>query len=221
MSEPVTIGAITIGQSPRPDLLARLRSHLQADGVTVVEMGALDALSVADLPGPAAGGYPLTTRLRDGSAVTVDEAFLEPLVQSAVDILERQGCIASILLCAGGFTGIHATRPLVRPFQVAVGTLRSLGIERIVVVVPIDAQVEPSRAKWSSTGLETVVRSARLHDAPAAIVGDVETGVEAVVLDYVGHPRDAVRRLRGLIDRPVVDLGDLAAATIASLVTAR
>jgi len=91
VSEPVSIGAITIGQSPRPDLLARLRSHLQADGVTVVEMGALDALSVADLPGPAAGGYPLTTRLRDGSAVTVDEAFLE----RAAALLRRLGSRAS------------------------------------------------------------------------------------------------------------------------------
>ncbi|HLA16926.1 MAG TPA: AroM family protein [Candidatus Limnocylindrales bacterium] len=221
MSEPVTIGAISIGQSPRPDLLAPLRGRLPADRVTIVEIGALDGLSVDGRAVPAAAGYPLTTRLRDGSAVTVDEAFLEPLVQAAVDEVERRGCVVSILLCAGGFAGVHGTRPIVRPFEIAVATLHSLGIEWIAVVVPIEAQVEPSRRKWSTTGLSAVIRSARLHDAPAAIARDVETGVEAVVLDYVGHPADAVRRLRGLLDRPVIDPGDLAAATLASLVAAR
>jgi protein AroM len=212
----VAIGAISIGQSPRPDLVDPLRVRLPGGGVSIVELGALDGLLRSDIPPPAADGYPLTTRLRDGTVVTVEEAFLEPLVQAAVDAAEGQGCTASILLCAGRFANVTARRPFVRPFELGVATLRSLGMARLVVVVPTDEQVGPSARKWSTAGFVPVVRAAQLGEAPAAIANDLRSGVDAVVLDWVGHPAKSVRRLRALVDVPVVDLGDLAIEALPS-----
>ena len=214
----ISIGAISIGQAPRPDLVDALRLRLPPDRPTIVEIGALDGLDSADLRLTEPGGYPLTTRMRDGTKVTVDEAYLAPLVQAAVDSAERQGCVASILLCAGGFDDVHTTRPLVRPFALAVGALRASGVTRIGVIVPIDDQLDPSRRKWSRAGFEPIVQAARLGEAPARVAAEGFAGTETIVLDFVGHPAAAVARFRDLVGRPVLDVGELAAATLAAIV---
>lgn len=212
------VAAITIGQRPRPDLLAPLLARLPAD-VKVVEAGALDGLSANDLAGRLvapeapdlpAGRYPLTTRLRDGTAVTLDEADLAPLVQAAVTRAERAGVGVTLLLCAGGFLDVTAGGPLVRPFDAAVERLRSLGARRIAVAVPFEAQAAPAARKWASAGFE-----------PVAIVGGPATlappsvAVDAVVLDYVGHPSDQVAALSGRTGLPIVDLGECGAEAVA------
>jgi hypothetical protein len=211
------VAAISIGQTPRPDLLEPILRHLPPDRASIIEIGALDGLAVADLPTPTDDGYPLGTRLRDGTRVIVDEAFLEPLVQSAIDSAEDGGASASILLCAGGFASLTATRPLVRPFELAATTLRSMGIERIVVIVPTADQIEPVRRKWTAAGFEPVLLDARLAEVPASLQASSSPD-GPVVLDYVGHQPAAVERLRSVVDRPLVDLGGLAAAALASIV---
>lgn len=218
------IAAVTIGQSPRPDLLEPLLARLPGD-VEVVEVGALDQLSLATLPGPAtpldngSERYPLTTRLRDGTRVTLDEAQLAPLVQAAIDAAEQAGATVTLLLCAGGFLDATTRGTLVRPFEVAVEQLRTLGARRIAVVVPIQAQAGPATRKWLDAGFD-----------PAPIVGDpgtlgpvdlgvgpagpevpARTPVGAIVLDYVGHSAAAVAALRSRTDLPVVDLGECGA----------
>jgi hypothetical protein len=93
-----------------------------------------------------------------------------------------------------------------------------MAIERILVIVPLTGQLAPAASKWASAGFAPTVRAARLAEVPA-IAATVESAAGAViVLDYVGHAPDAVRQLRRLVDRPVLDLGDHAAATFASMV---
>src|SRR3970040_2628502 len=113
-----TAGAATIWQTPRADLLEPLLARLPAD-VEVVEVGALDPLGPRDVPKGGGGAYPLTTRLRDGGPVTLDEAFLAPLVQAALDEAERRGATTTLLLCARGFPGVRGRGVLVHAFAAA------------------------------------------------------------------------------------------------------
>ncbi len=203
------IAAVTIGQAPRPDLLEPLLARLPAD-VEVVEVGALDPLGSDDLPKGGVGASPLTTRLRNGRPVTLDEAFLAPLVQVAVGEAERRGATTTFLLCAGGFPDVRARGVLVRPFDAAAAELRALGAVRIVVVVPIEAQVSPSERKWRAAGFDPVV----IVGSPPA--PDAMTGISAVVLDYVGHPVADVAALRAALTVPLIDLGEAGASAAAA-----
>lgn len=219
-----SVAAITIGQRPRPDLLAPLLARLPA-GVDVVEEGALDGLTSAALADrlvsieppvdPSADSsarrYPLTTRLRDGTPVTLDEADLAPLVQAAVARAELAGADVTLLLCAGGFLDLVAGGALVRPFDAAVERLRSLGARRVAVAVPYAAQAPAAARKWAGAGFE-----------PVGIVGEPATlpppvAVDAIVLDYVGHPAAGVAALRGRTRLPVVDLGECGAEAVVRL----
>ena len=209
------IAAVTIGQAPRPDLLEPLLAYVGSGEIR--EFGALDELPAAGLPGrfPDSGRtYPLTTRLRDGTAVTIDEADLAPLVQRAIDRAEDAGAVVTLLLCAGGFLDTTARGNLVRPFDAAVAQLRRLRAHRLEVVVPYEAQAEPSRRKWSAAGFEVAV----FVGEPGTLDATVAAGSDAIVLDFVGHPSSTVDALRARTAVPVLDLGECGAiAAVAAL----
>jgi protein AroM len=206
------IAAVTIGEAPRPDLVGPLLARTGAD-IEIVEIGALDGVEPAALPArpapgttPDAGAYPLTTRMRDGTRVTLDEADLAPLVQAAIDRAEAAGAEVTLLLCAGGFSDVNAGNTLVRPVEAAVGQLRELGAERVIVIVPYPAQAEAARRKWEAEGFQATV----LVGDPATIEVP-ERARGAIVLDYVGHATGDVRALRERTSVPVIDLGEAGA----------
>jgi len=204
------IGAVTIGQAPRPDLVEPLLDRATR-GIEVLEFGALDGLTIDRLPSPGSmhGGsglpsYPLTTRLRDGTPVTLDEADLVPLVQQAIDQAEDAGAGVTLLLCAGGFLDVGARGTLVRPFDAAVARLHELGARELAVIVPYEGQADAARRKWESAGFGPAVAVG--DPADVALPADAGT-LDAIVLDYVGHPTRVVEALRERTELPVVDLG--------------
>jgi protein AroM len=217
------IAAVTIGQTPRPDLVEPLLSRAGGD-TSIVEFGALDELTADRIPRRASRSdtgmnrYPLTTRLRDASLVTVDEDDLAPLVQAAVDRAERSGADVVLLLCAGGFLAVRAVGTLVRPFEAAVRRAGDVGARSVAVVVPYPGQARAAERKWQAAGFDA-----------RAIVGDVATielppdqAGDAIVLDYVGHPVRAVAALRARVQVPVIDLGECGAdAAVTALAAAQ
>ncbi len=213
-----TIGAIVIGQSPRADLvgpLEQMRPDLQ-----IIQAGALDELTVAELPDPATATYPLMTRMRAGTAVRADEAFLAPLLQSALHRLEAQGVVASILLCAGSFQALYGTRPVVKPFEVACTTLQALGMKHLGVVCPTKSQEVPIKARWQAAGFEPVVYTTSLAGTQTDLRGFAhpDVSLDCIVLDYVGHPTEQVSALQQITSLPVLDMGQLALALLVSMV---
>lgn len=210
---PPRIAAVTIGQTPRPDLLEPLLGRVGAD--EVAEFGALDGLSGDQIRRSTGkgGAYPLTTRLRDGSRVTIDEGDLAPLVQQAIDRGEAAGAEVTLLLCAGGFAGATARGTLIRPFDAGVLQLRDMGARRLSVVVPFESQVEPARGKWTAAGFDP----APVVDDPASLDSRWIADCHAIVLDYVGHPLRDVAALRARTSAPVIDLGEAGADAVAAL----
>lgn len=71
------IDALTIGQSPRVDVVPEIQSVLE-DNTEIIERGALDGLDPEAIHhmSPRAGDYRLVTRMRDGSEVKVGKAHL-------------------------------------------------------------------------------------------------------------------------------------------------
>jgi protein AroM len=106
-----TIGAITIGQAPRDDVVPEMEKLL-GPGVRVLQAGALDGLSRADIAAlaPADGQDALITRLADGSEVIVAKPAILGRLQGCLDRLapESEACV---ILCAGKFPAFRSPRP--------------------------------------------------------------------------------------------------------------
>lgn len=214
------IGALLIGQSPRPDLVDPLRAAYPAAGI--VEAGALDLLNEGDLPSAVEAAYPLVTRLRSGRIVTVAQSFLEPHLHQALDRLEAAGVGASILLCAGTFAKLQGQKPLVKPFEGAMERFSALDLTRLGLIAPVPEQEKPIKERWLAAGFEPVVWTADLTRQNGRFQEMLMTNIrayqlEAIVLDYVGHSAAAVDSLARLSTVPVFDLGRLAIEELGSI----
>jgi len=205
------IGAILIGQSPRPDLIKPLQAVNR--NLQFIESGALDFVTAADIPSQPQGDYLLTTRLRDGTLVEVDEAFLLPLLQQAITNAERQGAQMCLLMCAGPFDALIGQKPLYKPTAMAHNILSMRGVSRIAVLSPNLQQVDPIRTKWRARGYEPVMLvDPGLPDAQLAewIRQQLHfTPVEYLLLDYVGHPLSKVQAIEHHVGVPVLDFSKL------------
>jgi protein AroM len=209
------VGALVIGQTPRPDL-----SSLVGDGVALVVRGALDLPGSLPIEAPACPVFPLVTRLADGTPVVADEPWLAPRLQQQIGLLEADGVSAIILLCAGPFLSLTSTLPLVHPFRLGVELLRAAGLHRILALVPIPAQRLPSEQKWTAAGFQVTSAVFPSDESELPTFVQLQTAhVDAVVFDYVGFSRSAISSVRAVIRVPVLDLGHLAAATLRSLST--
>lgn len=223
-----TLGVLVIGQSPRPDLTQPLRDLLPAD-VVLREVGALDGLTLADLPDASGAAYPLGTRMRDGTAVTIPESFLLPLLQQQLDALEADDVAATVLLCAGSFAKLRGKRPLFKPFDIAQATLTSLGLRRIAVLTPFAGQITPIQQRWHAAGFAAHVWARPLADTAdfanwlRGQLAQTE-GVDCLLLDYVGHDPQARMWLQTActelaevaVSLPILDLGHLTLSTAAA-----
>lgn len=204
------IGALTIGQAPRQDLVAPLQKALPA--VEFRQAGALDRLAFDELPNVRRGEYPLGTRLRDGTAVFVSEAFLLPHLQARLNELEEAGAVATVLLCAGTFAELRGKRPLFKPFDLAKETLRTLGLNRLSVHTPFAPQISPIVSRWAAANFDVDGWAAPFAPQDEAFLQQAHTmtaGKEVLVLDYVGHEETAVQELQQQLALPVLDLGQL------------
>lgn len=199
-----TLGAVTIGQAPRTDLEDDLAT-LSREGIRVVQAGALDGMSAAEIARyvPEPGDYVLVSRMRDGSQVRLSRRKIVPLLQKKIEELSDGGVASSILLCSCEFPEMDAMKGLViQPSKILFGVVAALALgARLAVAMPTPEQVEPARAKWGAVSGELLVLSASPYVSPK---GQVESAVRTIhdwhadlcVMDCAGFPlwmKEAVR----------------------------
>jgi len=177
-------------------------------------VGVLDGLSGDQIPDCGPDGYPLETRLREGTRVVVDAAFIETRLQRSIEGLDDQVAF-HLVLCAGLFPKLSASQTLIQPFEVAVTKLQRRGLASLEILVPFGAQEMPAVRKWEAAGFDC--RARVLADKPdelsiASWVMDAQAGTsaDALVFDYVGFPAVILDDVAAAIDIPVFDLGHLA-----------
>lgn len=218
------LGVVTIGQSPRPDLVAAFSAHAPGARVTVrgalddVETPAIDALALIHTH------YPLLVRLADGTTRAIGRDTLHPHVIRAARQLATDGATAIVVACAGDFPDVPCGVPVVLPGRVVPAVTRALvSSPRIGVVTPIAGQVAAATTKWHADGFDPVVTFAAPDD-DAALDRAAEllraSGVPFIVLDCMGHAEDAAYRLQERSGARVLLAQSLAARVAGELVRA-
>ena len=145
------VGLITIGQSPREDIVASMFDG--SSPVHLIEHGALDNLSPDEIQrlAPEPGELPLVSRLRDGTEVVIAKERLMPHLQSAVDRAEADGASLAVILCTGEFKQLHPSIPAIYPDRVLSHTVEAVLPEGVLgVMLPHEGQMAMMRQKWFS-----------------------------------------------------------------------
>jgi protein AroM len=217
------IGAITIGQSPRVDVVPEMTEVL-GPSVEVVEGGALDGLSAAEVAAlaPRDGDYVLVTRMRDGSSVKLAEHQILPRMQDQVDRLVGEGVEAVALLCTGEFPAFRSPRLMLEPQRLLHHFVAGVaGGRRLGVVVPIPEQIGQGTRRW-----EGVTDAVRVEaGSPYADIAELERAVGAlrewrpdlVVLDCMGFDGAMKARAAAIAGVPVILPRTVLARTLAEL----
>lgn len=217
---PVTLGTITIGQAPRPDVTPILEAHLPP-GVTLMQVGVLDGMSPAQIAAryaPRPRERRLITRVLDGSAVELDAAATETGVQQKMQELEAAGCAVILVLCTGVFRGLRTRRAwLVEPDRILPGLVAGLaGARRVGVVMPLTQPLDSERRKWSALQIPPSFAVASPYaageDGVAAAASELlRAGANVLLLDCFGYTERHQKAAAAATGLPVLLSNELVA----------
>lgn len=190
----IKIGAITVGQSPRQDVMVDLNPIFEGRAI-VIQRGALDGMTkeaIAELA-PCEGDYVLVSKLVDGSWVRFAERHIIKFLQEAINALVSDGVKIIMMLCTGEFNdALSSPVPLLYPEKILSAIVPVIcDCEKIAIVAPDVEQTIQLMNRW-----ENIVKRPEIYianpyegtDPINRILPDLQkSDAELVVLDCIGY----------------------------------
>ena len=218
------IGTITIGQSPRTDVIPEMKEIL-GENVTILEAGALDGLTREEIEKftPDKNDYVLVSRLNDGSHVKFGKSYIIPLLQNCINNLEKQGAELIIVICTGYFGSLLTSKiPLIYPQKIMYSLVPDFAVNgRIGVIVPEEDQIVQMAEKWKETGVHVSAEAASPYKEIEGIRKAAEKlkteNVDVIVLDCIGYDKSMKQEVEKITGKPVVLSRTLAARVVTEL----
>jgi protein AroM len=216
------VGFVTIGQSPRTDILEDLKPLLGT--LKITERGALDGLAPNELEAvvPLPDDTPYVSRLRDGSQVLLSQEKILPLLQKAVDSVVGSGAEMVVVLCTGSFPTLQCPVPLLFPGRLLHGFVKGVLPPggTLGVVVPLSEQAATARESWGSITPHVHTASLSPYLDFAARVEECQTleGCDLSVMDCLGYTIGHKETLKRLLNIPVVLARTVVARTVQELI---
>ncbi len=236
---------VTIGQTPRADLVPEIVAHLPID-VDVAELGALDGLAGEEIarraPGP--DDHALVTRLRDGTQAVIGKRWVTGRLQELLrgpgatagdgEATARNGTAtarngeatarngtATVLLCTGEFAGLRGPGLFLDAQHLVDHGVAALcaGARSVGLLVPLARQQDEHHyAPPAGQALRTAHASP--YEDPASVfeeAGRALAGCDLVVMHCMGYTEEQRSAVVAGAGRPVLLARRLVASALAQL----
>jgi protein AroM len=216
------IGMLTIGQTPRNDLIPGLIDIL-GQGYKVIEAGALDDQSMDDVNGIDLNPdhYILVSRMRDGTEVKITKKFVVPKMQRQLDRLENQGVRLTVVMCTGKFPQFRSRGLVVTPSEVLKGVIEgSLKEGKLAVVYPTEEQIPYAEKDFGREGVEIYADSVSPYeddDVKGLLDRLVKEEPDLVFLNCFGFPYSIKKQVQEATGKPTIHSSALIARVIKEL----
>lgn len=220
-----TLRLITIGQSPRDDIVSEMVDYW-TPCPTIVQVGALDNLSIEALRQMAPSGSEpqLVSRLRDGSEIILGKRKTTRRLQ---DLLNGPAsCTASALMCTGRFDSLRPSGLFFDAHALVDDLVESMarGLSRIGIVVPLAEQVnelrQASRFWRGDEGIQiTPAINSPYRGEEFDRVGRELSECELIVMHCMGYTRRQKSQMVALTGRPVILAREVLASATALVVS--
>lgn len=205
------IGMISIGQSPRPDIMA-VFEETWGNRAEIFETGALDGLTHDEVKrmAPNQGDDVLVVKMADGQQHIVGRRYLIPRIQACADSLVSEGCTAVILLCTGDFRPFRCAIPFIIPQKIVDNTVAALvsAGQVVGVMIPTGEQQKQMRRNLACNGIVPVFASASPHNGEQDIIEAAyqlkRYNVNLIVMHCFGYTRKMREIVQETTNKPVL-----------------
>lgn len=206
------IGFITIGQSPRPDIIGEMKSIIR-DKLQIIEGGALDGLSKDEVfsllhASPSAEEY-LVTKLRDGTSVVMPKNIIVKRIEGVLKSFENQGITVAAILCVGEFPEYQFNGIVLKPGDLSLKLVSSLyQVGKGVIVIPLEEQRKGAMGRWSFSRIRPNIK-VFAADSDLKKLEHLSEEIEQeapdfVVLECMGFGEQMKQKIRSKVQCPVI-----------------
>jgi len=217
------IGMLTIGQSPRNDIVPGLMEILGTD-IEIVEAGALDDHTLEDVNNIDLNPehYILVSRMRDGTEIKITKKYVVPLMQRQLDKIEEEGVRLTVVMCTGKFPHFKSKGLVVTPSEILRGVLEgALKQGRLGVVFPAAEQKTYAEKEFGRPGVEVYADHVSPYE-PDDVEGLLkrlgERDLDLIFLNCFGFPRQLKEKVVEATGKPVIQSNALIARVLKELV---
>lgn len=208
MTSRMKVGFITIGQSPRDDVLNDLPETLR--NIQAVQVGALDNLMDLQISSlqPASNETVYVSRLRDGSEVSIAIERLIPILEQKVELLSKDVEVI-VMLCSGSMN-LRNSDEVIFPSKLLRKTVESMAEgrrRRIGIMVPDESQLQLAKDEWTGFADEVGVVSFSPYADSIEHLKDCSRKLDdrdLIVMDCIGYSRQHAEIVHGVTGKPVV-----------------
>ncbi|MBN2335698.1 AroM family protein [Candidatus Bathyarchaeota archaeon] len=218
------IGMLTIGQSPRDDLIPGLMEIL-GEGYEIVQAGALDDYTLEDVKKIELKpeDYILVSRMRDGTEIKITKKHILPLMQRRLDEIESQGVRLTVVMCTGKFPQFRSKGLVVTPSEILKGVVEgALKEGRLGVVYPTAEQKSYAEKDFGRPGVEVYADSVSPYE-PSDVEGLLtrlgKQELDLVFLNCFGFPTWLKKKVYEATGKPVIQSNVLIARVLKELVS--
>jgi protein AroM len=208
MTSRMKVGFITIGQSPRDDVLNDLPETLR--DIQAVQVGALDNLTAPQIAAlqPTNNETVYVSRLRDGSEVSIAKERLIPMLEEKVELLSKNVEVI-VMLCSGNMN-LRNSDEVIFPaklLQQAVESMTKGKGERIGIMIPEKSQMQLAKDEWIDFAEEVKVVSFSPYCDPIENLEVCSRSLDdrdLIVMDCIGYSRRHAEIVSNVTGKPVV-----------------
>jgi hypothetical protein len=205
------LGIITIGQSPRVDFTKDIIPILSSE-FSIVEKGALDEYGYKEVFtrfSPIEGDEVLVTRMRDGEQINIAEKHIVPLIQDAIDKLEKENCSIILLMCTGKFPEFRHKSLLIKPQEIIPPIIKKMiGNQKFGLIIPDEAQINQMKEWWQIVSENMIVKAASPYKGNDELVKAAnymkEEKVDLIFMDCMGYSKEMREVVRGITGKIVI-----------------
>lgn len=216
------IGTITVGQTPRTDLIPEIAPILGAS-IEIIQMGGLDGLTREEIQAmtPAPGDHVLVSRLKDGRSVSFGESHILPRLEACVDQLNKDQVSLILFLCTGEFPDtFQADVPLIFPSKILTSIVSAVHPRHLTVMTPAKEQLPQMHSKWAGCADSVCGLAVSPYDGAEAVEAaarSIPKDTDLIVLDCIGYTVEMKERVQALTGKSVLLPRTLAARVVKEL----
>ncbi|MCP2520227.1 AroM family protein [Candidatus Aminicenantes bacterium AC-335-B20] len=187
----IKICLLTIGQSPRRDIVPEIKSIFLPE-IKIMEKGLLDNLSEEEIKRlkPQKDEDSLISILRNGKTVQLAVRKVESLLEEHINKIIKENIKGVGILCTHDFMESKYPVPVIFPCKFIKFLIEQVyKINKIGIVIPLENQIRMVKGKFRCREVILQVKSPYIKEKGWEEIADIfkKNRVEGVVLDCIGY----------------------------------